>query len=387
MLRTFLAIIALMIIPGVSVGADAQTFSFGGDEYAAGQQIAIQSPVAHDAFIAGGDATLSGAVAGNAHLIGMTVTSAGDVRGNLYAAGFSVNVTAPVGGTISAAGNSISLRAPATIGGNARLAGASVTLAAPVAGSALVSAKSLALDSTIAGDFTFYGETLTFGPAAKVAGKVEIRAPKPIAVPASVAPADRVTFKELQNPDYASQAGNAAVGMVGGFWPNVWASFAWGLLLFLVGAAFILWAPRVSASLQQAAATRPWRNLGAGVVAFAATLGLVPLAAMSLLGIVLLPFIVLFAAILCGLGYIAGVFHLGLRLIGAIRPVEGKGRRLAVLAVALVAAAVIATIPVLGWLVGLTLTIFGIGIIAVAVMNRRANRDAVAATTAAAPLL
>ena len=41
MLRTFLAIIALMIIPGVSVGADAQTFSFGGDEYAAGQQIAI----------------------------------------------------------------------------------------------------------------------------------------------------------------------------------------------------------------------------------------------------------------------------------------------------------------------------------------------------------
>jgi len=52
-----------------------------------------------------------------------------------------------------------------------------------------------------------------------------------------------------------------------------------------------------------------------------------------------------------------------------------------------VAAAVIATIPVLGWLVGLTLTIFGIGIIAVAVMNRRANRDAVAATTAAAPLL
>jgi len=385
MLRKFLVALAVAILPAVSFGADVHTFSFGGDQYAAGQQITIQSPVAHDAFMAGSDVSLNGAVSGSAHLFGMNATSGAAVNGNLYAAAFSVNVTAPVGGSISAAGNNISVRPAATIGGNARLAGATVTLAAPVAGSALVSAQSLTLDSAVAGDFTFAGQNLTFGPNAKVAGSVLIRAPKPIAVPETVAPAARVTYQELQNPDYASQAGNAATGVVSTFWPSIWVGFSWWLLLFLVGTAFIAWGPRVSASLQAAAATRPWRNLGLGIMSFASALGLVPLAAMSLLGIVLLPLILLFALVLSGLGYIAGVFHIGLRLVRALWPVESRGRRIAVLAVGLVAAGVLGAIPVLGWLISLTLTIFGVGIIAVALMNHWAIQDGTKAAGAVPP--
>jgi hypothetical protein len=385
-LRPLLVALVVALAPAVSLGDGAQTFSFGGDEYAAGEQVTIQSPVAHDAFMAGRDVSLTGAVSGNAHLFGMNVTSAGGVNGSLYAAAFTVNVDAPVGGAISATGNTISVRAPATIGGNAHLAGASVTLAAPVAGSALVSAQSLTLDGAVGGDFSFYGQNLTFGPNARVAGSVLIRAPKPIAVPASVAPASRVTYQELQNPDYASQAGNAATGAVSGLWPGVWASAAWWLLLFLVGAAFILWAPRISAALQTAAATRPWRNFGLGVMALAAAFGLVPLAAMSLVGIVLLPFILLFAVALCGLGYVAGAFHLGLRLIRPLLPVEGNGRRVAVLAVAVVVAGVLSAIPVLGWLIGLTLTIFGTGVIVVALLDHWAARDAAKATGGPTPV-
>jgi len=376
MFRPLALALLFAFAPAVCLGADAQSFSFGGDQYTAGETVSIQSPVAHDAFAAGRDVNLNAPVTGNAHLAGMNVTSGAQVGGNLYAAGFSVSVNAPVAGGISAAGNSILLNAPASVGGNARLAGASVTVSAPVTGSTLVTAQSLTLNGAIGGDLGFYGQNLAFGPGAKVGGMLTIQAPNPIDVPASVAPPDRVKFQQVQNPDYASQAGNAATGVVAGFWPGVWAAVVWWLLLFLVGVAFIALAPKTMTALQAAAATRPWRNLGLGVLAFASALGLVPVAAMTLIGIVLVPFIALFIVILCGLGYIAGAFFLGLRIARAFMPIDDNMRRVALLAAALVVAGLLGAIPVLGWLFSLMLTVFGIGIATVALLDRWTARDA-----------
>ncbi len=369
-----LALLALFCVPTACLADDAR-LEFGGDQYVAGQNVTLATPVAHDAFMVGNQVDLGAPVTGNAHLAGANVTSGAAISGSLYAGGFSVAVTAPVAGAITAIGNSVAIRSPATVGGNVRLAGASVTVAAPVAGSALVSAQSANLDAAIGGDLTFYGETLSFGANAKVGGTLLIRAPKPIEVPASVASPERVKYEVLANPDYASQAGNTAAGVVSGFWPSVWAASAWWLLLFIVGVAFIALAPRLVGALQAASATRPFRNLGLGILAFAAALGLVPLAAMSLVGIVLLPFILLYIVVLCALGYVAGVFFVGLTILGALMPVGDTARKAAVLAIALIVAGLLGMIPFLGWLISLALTVFGIGLIAVIVMDHWTARD------------
>jgi cytoskeletal protein CcmA (bactofilin family) len=370
-----------LLILGVLIGvpaaqADEASLTFGGDQFAAGQVTSIGTPVQHDAFAVGNDVTLSAPVSGDAHLAGYDVDVNADVSGDIYAAGFSVNITGAVGGDLTAAGNTVIVRSTTAVTGNVRLAGATLVVGAPVGGSALVTGQSVTLDVPVSGDFRFYGETLTFGPGARVDGVLEIRAPKEIAVPASVASADRVRFELLDSPDYVSEAGKTAGNVVGRFWPVFWTIAAWWLLLFLVGAGLIALVPRAVSALQVASEKRPFRNLGLGMLAFAAILGLVPVVAMTIIGILLLPFVLIFAVIACSLAYLAGAFLIGLRIASAFVTVDTNLKRLGVLAIALIAAALVGMIPVVGWLVTLGVLIFGFGSAAIVTMVRWSARDA-----------
>lgn len=364
----------LLGVPAVQ--ADDAALTFGGDQFAAGQVTSISAPVQHDAFAVGNDVTLSGPVAGDAHLAGYDVDVNADVSGDIYAAGFSVNVTGGVGGDITAAGNTVTVQSATAVTGNVRLAGATVVLGAPVGGSALVTAQSLTLNVPVSGDFSFYGETLTFGPDARVDGALEIRAPREIAVPASVASADRVRFELLDSPDYVSEAGKTAGNVVGRFWPVFWTIAAWWLLLFLAGAGLIALLPRAVSALQVASERRPFRNLGLGILAFAAVLGLVPVVAMTIIGILLLPFVLIFALIACSLAYLAGAFLIGLRIASAFVTIDTNLKRLGVLAIALIAAALVGMVPFVGWLITLAIVIFGFGTATIVTMVRWSARDA-----------
>ena len=367
---------ALLAASTQAARADESRLTFGADQFAAGQVISIATPVQGDAFALGSDVTLSGAVSGDAHLAGYDVDVDADVAGDVYAAGFSVNVTGAVGSDLTAAANTIAIEPTGPVSGNARLAGATVTLGAPVGGSALITAQSFTLDATVAGDFSFYGENLTFGPGARVDGSLEIRAPKQITVPDTVASADRVRFELLASPDYVSEAGKTAGGVVGRFWPVFWTVAAWWLALVLVGAGLIALLPASVAALQTAAERRPFRNLGLGILAFAAVLGLVPVVAMTVVGILLLPFVLIFAVVACSLAYLAGTFLIGLRISSAFVSVDSNLKRLGVLAISLIAAALLGMIPFLGWLFTLLILVFGFGAATVAVLGHWSARDA-----------
>ena len=266
-----LTVAALFALASPSLAqTQGSSFAFGGDQYMAGQDVSVASPVEHDAFAAGYNVTLTAPVAGTAHLAGFNVNANAAVTGDLYAGGFSLRVAAPIGGDVTAFGNSVALGSGASVAGNGRLAGASVSIDAPVQGSALVSARTLSLSNTVGGDLSFYGETITFGSGAKVTGKFLIQAPKPIDVPASVASPSQITYQELVIPDYATETGRTAESVVKGFWPQFWIALSWFLLLFVIGAMLIAFAPATLALLSTASTQRPFRKLGRS--AFAARL-------------------------------------------------------------------------------------------------------------------
>ena len=144
-LPVFLAgLLALISLPAV---ADQQTFTFGGDTYAAGQSIAIASPVLRDAFEAGNTVVLSAAVGHDAHLAGFDVQSNSDVGGNLYAAGFSVSVGGTIKGDITAMGNTVSVHTTQPVSGNVRAAAANFTLDSGADGSVLVTAETATINA------------------------------------------------------------------------------------------------------------------------------------------------------------------------------------------------------------------------------------------------
>jgi cytoskeletal protein CcmA (bactofilin family) len=371
-MRRLLPVLAVAALAAAILPAFAQeaTIELGGDHYAAGQTIRATAPMPRDALMAGYDVTLDQPVGGDAHLAGFSVAVPTTVSGDLYAAGFNVNISGAVDGDITAFGNSVTVQAPAPVGGNVRLGGAAVVLGGPVAGSALVSARSLNLSSVISGDLTFFGETVTFAPGATVAGTVSINAPNPIAVPGNVAPPERVLYQQVQIPDYATEAGRTAEQAVKGVWPAVWGTALWSLFLFIVAAVLIALLPRTAQALKAAADNRPMRLLGVGFLTFAATLGLVPVTAMTLIGIFLLPVVLVLVAVAWSLAYLAGVYLIGLRVARSFVTIDTKGKELGILAISLVAVAVVGMIPVIGWLLTLAVAIAGFGAAGLAIFAR-----------------
>lgn len=369
-------VVVAALLPTASL-ADQVNLTFGGDTYAAGQNTTINEPAGRDAFAAGYNVSLSAPVTGSAHVAGYNVNVTAPVGADLYAAGFAVTVTGAVARDITAMGNTVVVNSTVPVPGNARLAGASLVVDSPIAGSLLASAATLTINAPISGDFSFYGETISFGPNARVDGKVSIQAPKEIAVPATVASADRVTFQQITTPDYTGEAGKVAETFVRGIWFAIWATIIWWLLLFVVGAAFISLAPRLVADLSAISAVRPFRRIGVGTLALASTLGLVMVTAMTIIGLIVLPVVVLYVIIACSLAYLAGVYFIGARIWHGIRPIETNMQRLLVLAVSLVLGGLVTMIPVLGWPVTLLFLAFGFGLVAVRVIASWGKSDAI----------
>lgn len=365
--------------------ADQASFNFGGDIYAYGQTLAITDPVARDAFASGFDVSLTAPVAGSAHLAGYNVTSNAEIGGDVYAAGNSVTVMSNVHGDVTAAASVVTLRTSASLPGNARLAGATILIDSPVEGSVLAAGGSITLNSAVTGDFTFFGETLTFGPGAKVTGKLSLHAPAPISVPESVASADRVSYEVLQRPDYTTEAGKTAGSVINAFWPVLWAAIIWWGFLFLVGIAGIALLPRLTMSLEIVSVTRPIRKLGLGLLSFAAMIGLVPVALLTLIGIFIVPFVLIFVVLAISIAYLVGVYLVGVRIGAAFSPIDSNTKRAIVLAVALVAGGLLSLVPFLGWFFSLAFIAYGFGIMSALTIAKWGAADAARLDSAAPP--
>ncbi|MGN6156811.1 MAG: hypothetical protein ACTHNL_01835 [Devosia sp.] len=371
-------LVALVTIASFSAGsasADQQGAVFGGDTYVAGQNTTIASSVERDAFGAGSNVVLSAPVAQDAHLAGFDVQSNSDVGGNLYAFGFSVSVGGSVRGDLTAFGNTVSVHPSQPVGGNLRVAGANVMLDSQANGSALITAETATINAPIKGDLSFFGRSLTFGPNATVDGQVLIHAPAAITVPASVAPAGRVIFTQLASPEYPSQAGQTAEMVAKGFLLTLWATTLWWVLLILVGIAFVTLASGLVGKLETLSLARPVRRFGLGLLALACTIGLVPAVALTVVGLLLVPFVLIGVAIACSLAYIAGAYLIALAVARRIAPITTVGRRILVLALALVVGGLVGSIPFLGWLIGIGIATYGFGVIAALIMTRWSSDD------------
>ena len=347
--------------------ADEAKLSFGGDQFSAGQTASVSEPEVKDAFVAGYDTSIDAAVTGNAHLAGFSVSTRADVGGDLYAIGNSVSVNGAVGGNVTAAAATLSLNDPSPIPGNVRLGGTTVTLNTPVAGSALITAQTLTLNAPITGDLRFFGESIIFGPAAKIGGQVLVQAPEPIEVPTTVAAAENVRFEMTLHDEPSAGAARTFENVA----TNArWANAGWLLLLALVGAAVIGVAPKGLVAMEQVVTSRPLRTVGVGAIALAALVGSVIVFGITIVGALLIPIMLLLIAIACSLGFLAGVYFVGLVLVRTMVAIETKPRRIGVLVAALLAATLVGMIPFLGWLITLGLLCYGLGLASVAYAGR-----------------
>lgn len=343
--------------------ADAR-FSIGGDNYVSGPNATLSEPSPRDALAAGFSVDITGKVQKDAQAAGFDVNIDAPVGEDLNAAGFSVRVNQPITGDLSASGFNVQIRSGATVGGNARLAGANVVVDAPISGSLAARARSLTVNGAISGDARLAAAKLSFGPDAKIGGTLTYFAPEPIEIAPSVIAPDKVHFEKLE-----------PFGGMGFFrqpiemphlWPSLLSVFFSFLVtlafLFVVAAILLAMAPLTVESLRERTIGRPFLSMGLGVLGLGMLIGLIPISAMSVIGIPLIPIILLAITVFWVLGYLLGIYALSWRVADALGELPTTmSARLAVLVIGLVIAAALNFIPFFGWLINLLILFMGLG--------------------------
>ncbi len=354
--------------------------SFGDDEFIAGFSVVITKPVVEDLFAAGQSVIISAPIGDDAHVAANSVSINADVGGDVYAMGNSVTITSSIGDDLTAAGASVNISGTG-INGDARLAGANVIINAPIKGYLNIFAKNAEINSVIEGDFNFNGETISFSKNAKINGLVIISATSDVKVPLNVAPASRVTIERVEKSDYSGDMRDIARDSIKGFFPDWLGKLTILAVLFVVGIIWLALFKQRSAIAYRVSMGSPIKSAFFGTLALSAFIGLIPVVAMTIIGIPLVPVALVLLVLACLIGFIAGAYFIGAKLISSfgldVEPTATgimKSKTIALIA-GLVSAFLLGLIPFIGWLITIFIVCFGLGGITHAALIRWIDSD------------
>ncbi len=338
----------------------------GGDTYVSGSNASLDTVAGRDAYLSGFSVDVSQRVEKDIGATGFDIDVSAPVGGDAYLGGFSIEVDQTVGEDLTAAGFNIQTKKGAAVAGNARFAAGTLAIDGPVAGSLVATAGSLALNASIAGDARVVVGSMTFGPDAKIAGRLTYSSTKPIAIPASVIDPARVTFEQLNVSEEIEKARDTVNDTV----PVFWWTMGGAIFVFAVSIAFLValsaallsFMPDRMESLRTEAIRAPVKTASLGILGLSMSIGLVPVSAMTLIGIPLIPFAMLLSLVLWIVGYIIGTFALSTRILEAFRsePLSLAVKLLA-LAFGFTVLAILNFVPIVGWLINLGVVFLGLG--------------------------
>jgi hypothetical protein len=361
--------LALFVLTQSVMADDVMTV--GGDTFLSGSSATLSVPSPRDALLMGFSVNLASRVEKDADLTGFNVNVNAPVGKDLSASGFSVEVTQPIGEDITATGFSVHLGELAKISGNARLTGGNVIVDGPIEGSLAAAGGTISINNTIMGDALLTLGTINFGKDAKILGSLTYYAAEPKSIPASVIAADHVQFKKIDVNDASKVTTDFTENAAKRVWPTYLSATMVLLLIvgFLVATAAVLFAfaPHKMNTWTSDAIASPVKSMSLGILGLSASIGLVPVSAMTLIGIPLVPIAFLLAFVFWIIGYLIGVFAISVRIVGAFRVVPSTaGGKLLLLTLAIVVAIMLNFIPIIGWLINLALVFLGLGSIVLA---------------------
>ena len=364
---TFTHALAVLAALGMSTASLADTVSArnGDDTFFAGSQLSQSVDTVGDTFMAARSVNVDGATQGDLHIAGLDISVNTDVVEDLYAMGGTLVVRSAVAEDMTAAGLSLRTESSSLTQGNARLLGNTVTIEGPVQGALSVIGRDVILNAAIGGDARILAQTLTFGPDAVVSGTLTYSTEEKIPVPDRVAPADRVVFEKIAGGRVWEEWQDMGKDMPAfPTFMSILFGFAIALLFFLVlGALMLGFMPKRLAKMRRSIAEAPGQSLLLGVIGLSVLFGMVPITAMTIVGLPFVPVVLLAIVVLWTLGYALGAYSVAMRLWSALGGSDAPSNvaRLLVFAAAIIFVALLNFIPFVGWVANFTLVLLGIG--------------------------
>ncbi len=309
-----------------------------GDLYAAGGTLTIEGPVEQDVVVAGGTVNILGNVGGDVRVFAGTVIISGTVGGDLL--GF--------GGTITTSEKS-------TIAGDVVVGSGDITIDGPVGGMLMASGGTVTINNKVAGTVKIQcSEQLTFGSKAEVAGAITYYGKKEAIVKdgAKVSSIDYKPYKDGRK-DGAARKGMA--GLIG-------FGFAIKLLAWIISGMLLIGLFKTKTqSVVDLINKEPGKNLGIGflVLIVGPIGGLLVLITLVGYYVALLSFLAYL--LFFGLSALLASIFIGAWLVKVLtkRPSLSADWQAVLVGVAIMA--ILALIPVFGWLIVAVLSIIALG--------------------------
>ena len=426
---------ALGLALALTLALARPALAFDGRE---GDQVTIAAGevVDDDVLITANTAVVNGTVNGDLIVFGNKITIAGTVNGSVVAAGQEVTITGKVAGTVYGAGANViigsgavigrnvavgayssSLDAGATVGRDLVAAGYQHFLDGEVKGDASISAGAIELNGDVGGDVTTevgvptdedYQFTpflppsvkpgLRVGSNAQIGGKLTYTSDAPQASAIESAPVGGVVYQTPTPDEEELPPTPPAQVSFGGSLLRWILTRVRDLVTLLVLGTLTLWLlPGVFGKVVEKAQTQTLPAAGWGLLT-----AIVGYAAAALIALALVIVGVLFGLITLG-GLSNTVFGVGFSGLGALVAVftllvsygsklviaylvsrivlekivpQWAGNRAVVLVLGVVVYVILRGIPVLGWVIGVIVTLMGLGAMWLAVRDWRAARAA-----------
>ena len=346
--------------------APTQAAEAEGNVYMAGAEVRIDRPVAGDLVAAAGRMVVEQPVSGDTVLGAGSLDVQAPIGDDLRAAGGIVAVASEVSGDAMIAAARISLRPAARIHGEAWLAGNTVLIDGVILGSVRVVAREVTVLGTIHGPVEIAADRIYVRGAARIHGNVTYRGAHEISIDPLAHVSGRVTRSGTPQQSQDPPPAKFAFGPIRPL-----------LLAALFAAALLMHAlvPGFVASCVRIVGTSPIRSIGLGSALF---FGVPPVAVLLVITIIGIPIGLVLAAVYALAllaGYLIAVFFIAEKFAAPISRETWRSRwRLAIVAAALVALALVTSIPYAGPLVGLGAVSAGLGALVLQAFSRRASR-------------
>lgn len=373
--------------PAVTVYEETQDktdFSVAGIRLTAGNAISAGDETGADVFAFGNSVSVDSMVAGDLFSAGNSVTVSAPVTGSARLAGNIMSVNNEVGGNLITLGNQVTIGSEAVVYGHYNSAAAAVVVDGTIMGKAAFAGETVIINGTIEGPVSIEANSVTFGNNAVLNGAVEVKGPNKPSINEGVSGQENVTYtyKDFNERTDKWERGANTYG-TGFFNPGArigrWlVSFLFfgvvGLICILVGPKYM---EKVS-TLMTREAGMSWMKGGLYffVIPTAAFLLLFTIIGIpiSLLGMFAYWILLLFGRLVAGL-------MLGKLIITEKQVKEEKNRTLLAFLVGYLLLSVLYYIPVVGGLIGLLASVWGVGAVIQSWCNCRTEKKNKGATT------
>lgn len=359
--------IAALTFAATLAQAENFTHTNGGDSFTAGAGISQTYDANRDVFAAGDVVTTRGRIADDLHVAGMDVNIDTVTGADLYAMGATVSIRADVAEDLAAMGYSVRLSTGSIVAGNARMMGRAVTVDGSVVGALSAVGAEVTVNGTIEGDAWIVADKIRFGPDAQILGSLVYSTDTPLNIPETVITEDRIRFEEWEGSPVLSQMrrtwDNAEMPMMPTF-ISLFSAFLISLAFFIaIGSIFLAFTPKHVAKMRREIAGRPGHIFLLGILGLSMLFGLVPITALTIVGLPFVPIAILLIVLAWTLGYVLAAYAIAIRVFLGISETENPSLliRLTVLAIAICIVTLLNFIPFIGWVINYSLVLLGIG--------------------------